>query len=286
MRAPTFASCVGSLLIALLLGASQPACKRKTGPSEHYDRGSAIHQRLYVTLLDDAYLDPRMEEAIKELKQVEATSISHPLALELLGQIDKGSKGAKAAAELRAKSQAEMQRGLLPPSIDPSRFAPPPPPPPAPETPDAGTAAQDPYGPGALIDDINKATGGCLAPAGPFREEGGKVSGVAYRLVALDRCRDQAPGLFGQVVLAVEGRVYRRLPAGEVQDVSKKGADAGTPAGAAVPAAAAPAARPAPPPPFPGARFRTEGPAAFEGQKDAAKQVETPPAKMEESTPK
>ena len=112
MRAPTFASCVGSLLIALLLGASQPACKRKTGPSEHYDRGSAIHQRLYVTLLDDAYLDPRMGEAIKELKQVEATSISHPLALELLGQIDKGSKGAKAAADLFVPGLASIDRIL------------------------------------------------------------------------------------------------------------------------------------------------------------------------------
>ena len=275
MRAPPLLSRV-ALLSALLVAAGLPACKRKTGPSEHYDRGAAIHQRLYVTLLDDAYLDPRMEEAVKELKQVESSSISLPLAVELLGQIEKGRAEAKAAADARAKSQAEMQRGLAPSSLDPSKFVSAPPPPKL-AAPDAGTAPLDPYGPGALIADINKETGGCLVSGGPFKEEGGKVSGLVYKLADTLSCKDKLAGFVGQLVLAIDGRIYRRVPATEARVTG--GADAGTAAGTA---AVAPVAAPPPPPPFPGARYRAEGGPAFEGQKDAPKPEETKGIKLQE----
>jgi hypothetical protein len=86
------------------------------------------------------------------------------------------------------------------------------------------------------------------------------------------------------VVLAVDGKVYRRIASADarVEAVKKAAPDAGPVA--PVQTAAQPAASP-PVPPIPGASYRTEGPPAFEGQKDAPKPVETAPAKMEESTP-
>ena len=285
MRAPSLRSRVGLVSAFLVLAAGLPACKRKTGPSEHYDRGSSIHQRLYVTLLDDGYLDPRMEEAVMELKLVETSSVSYPFAVELLGQIEKGRVEAKAAAAARAKSQAEMQAGLAPSSLDPRKFAgAQAPPAPKLEATDAGPPPLDPFGPGALIADINKESGGCLVAGGPFKEEGGKVSGLVYKLSETSTCREKLGGFTGQLVLAIDGRIYRRVPATEARVTG--GADAGTPAAAAPVAAPTPPPAPSPTPPFPGARYRTEGPPAFEGQKDAPKVEESKGVKLEESTPK
>ena len=40
-------------LVSLLVGG---AChKRPTGPSEHFDRGAAIHRDLYLAKMDEAY---------------------------------------------------------------------------------------------------------------------------------------------------------------------------------------------------------------------------------------
>ena len=269
---------------ALSLFAGLAGCSTKTGPSTHYDRGAALHQQLWVRLLDDAYLDPRMDEAVRELKLVETTSVSYPNAVELLGQIEKGRKDAAEARDARARSVAEMEKGLRAPAITgvltPSA---PPPAPPPPPPPDAGPVVADPFGPGALIADINKATGGCLVSSVPFREEGeGGKSGVSYKLAPGDTCKDKLPGFVGQVVLAVDGKVYRRIATAEtrIEEPKKSAADAGTAAptkGAAV--------TPAKPP---------EAPQAYEGQKDAPKPEEdkgvklpeTPAGKVEDSTPR
>jgi hypothetical protein len=261
----------GACLVCAL--ALLPGCKSKTGPSPHYDRGAALHQQLWVRLLDDAYLDPRMDEAVRELKLVESASVSYPNAVELLGQIDKGRKEAAAARDARAKALAEMEKGLQAPAITgvPTPGAPPPPPPPPPP-PDAGPVAPDPFGPGALIAEINKSTGGCLVAGVAFREEGeGGKSGTSYKLAPGETCKDKLPGFVGQVVLAVDGRIYRRLPAAEtrIEEPKKGAADAG-PGTPAKPSEAAPAKAP-------------EAPQAYEGQKNAPKPVETQPGVVEET---
>ena len=262
---------VAALVCALSL---LPACKSKTGPSPHYDRGAGLHQQLWVRLLDDAYLDPRMDEAVRELKLVESASVSHPNAVELLGQIEKGRKDAASARDARAKSLAEMQKGLQAPAITgvPGPGAPPPPAPPPPP-PDAGPVVPDPFGPGALIAEINQSTGGCLVASVPFREEGeGGQTGVSYKLAAGETCKDKLPGFVGQVVLAVNGKIYRRIAAAEtrIEEPKKGAADAG-PAGSAGSSKGAQAAK------------APEAPQAYEGQRDAPKPVETAPGKFEET---
>jgi hypothetical protein len=278
------------IALALCAALSFQACKRKTGPSVHYDRGAALHQQLYVRMLDDAYLDPRMDEVVRELKLVETTSVSYENAAELLKQIEKGKKDAVAARDARAKAQANLDKGLAPPPAAPPGFGVVVDAAPGEEQRDAG--APDPYGVGASVAEINAASGGCLVSAGPFREEGsaeGK-SGTAYKLAEGDTCRSKLPGFGGQVVLAVDGRIYRRIAAtaARVEDVKPTLPDGGPippPQAKQQQAPPPPPPPPKPVPPIPGAIYRTEGPQAYEGQKNAPKLDETAPAKMEESTP-
>jgi len=210
----------------LLLGAG--CHRRPSGPSPHYDRGAAIYQELYVRELDDAFLDPKMDEAVAELKQVPADSISAHLASDLLGQIEKGRKEAAAARDTRAKEFAAAQQ---PVTLDPSKVL----------AADARQAALevdagaplapvvDPYGPGAPIADINRDTGGCLVAGTPFREEGSGKEGQSYKLAEDPVCRSKLPGFVNQTVLALDGRIYRRVSSSEVKTEKAPPADAGAP---------------------------------------------------------
>jgi len=186
--------------------------KRPGAPSAHYDKGAAIYHELYVRELDDAWLDPKMEGAVAELILVEPDSVSAPAAKELLAQIEKGRQDAKAARDARAKALAASQRA---PAIDPGSILAASEPPPS----DAGerAGANDPYGPGASIADINAQSGGCLVAGSAFREEGSGKTGATYKLAEDPACRTQLPGFVGQVVLALEGRIYRRVGATEVK---------------------------------------------------------------------
>jgi hypothetical protein len=279
------------LSLALLLSAvatTIPSCKRHTGPSAHYDRGEAIYQKLYAEKLDDAFLDAKMDEAVAELKQVEQSSSSWPVTQELLAQIDKGRKEAKAAADARQKELAATGRTPPPP---PPVWNLPPRQPDEPEAVDAGTdagpAAADPYGPGASVAEINKASGGCLVPDRPFLE--GKLTGSSYKLAGTDACKDKLPGFAGQIVLAVDGRVYKRLPATDLKAVP---APSGTqlPGSPVQPGPGQPQAdqqaqpgqpaRPgaAPPPP--------SRPPAYEGQSQAVPLPESTAGTVDDATPK
>jgi hypothetical protein len=263
----------------LALAAAAPGCKHKSGPSEHYDRGTAIHQRLYVREIDDAYLDPQMDDAVRELKQVEADSVSYPLALELLAQIDKGKKDAQAARDQRAKALAEMEKSAPAPVIDAAKmgFAAPPPR----AAPDAGAIADDPFGPGASIAEINSATGGCLVPQAPFHEEGSKVMGTAYRVSGSLACQEKLPGMVGQLILSVDGKILRRIAESDAQPQGGRPDAGARPAQATGPQTGAQQAQPGTAP-----YRRPEPPPAYEGQKDAPKPEETAPGQVEDSTPK
>ncbi|MBS2026154.1 MAG: hypothetical protein JST92_27450, partial [Deltaproteobacteria bacterium] len=264
--------------LALFLGlaclALAPACKKKPlEPSAHYEKASRIHQDLYVRQLDDAYLDPRMDEVVAELKQVPQESADYDPAQELLATIQKGKETAKKERAEQEKQRAELQKGLASLSaVDPAAVLArdPAPPPPPPEPVDAGPAAADPFAPGAAIADINAANGGCLVAGVPFAEEGTKQKGVTYKLADSQGCRDKLPGLVNDVLLVVDGRIYRRVSKSDVttKETQRPAVDAGTPA-PAQPAQANAAPKPPAPVsaggnPLP-SLTRTENPPAIEG---------------------
>ncbi len=234
-------------LISLLMGS---AChKRPKGPSEHFDRGAAIHSELYLARMDEAYLDPHMDDAVAELSKVEADSVSAQPAHELLARIEKGRIEAKLARDAHARELAAVQRTI---AINTSQIlaAAVPAAPAAAAGEDAGAADSDPYGPGASIAEINKASGGCLVANAPFREEGGGKTGTTYKLAEDPTCRSKLPGFVNQVVLALDGRIYRRIPASDVkfekvaETAPGAAADAGVASGVAAQTNAARASAP------------------------------------------
>jgi hypothetical protein len=119
-------------------------------------------------------------------------------------------------------------------TIDPSRVL---------GQPDAGPA-QDPYGPGASIAQINKESGGCLVSSEPFHEIGTNHTGTLYRMAANPVCRDKLPGFVGQVVMVSDGKMYRRVME---SDVPRPAQPAGAPDGGVATRGGSPPARQAAP---------------------------------------
>jgi len=222
-------------LLCLALAAG---CRRKTGPDANYEKAAQLYQQLYATELDDAYGDPGMDEVVALLNKVDARSIDAERAKTLLGTIERGREAlAKQRAErekMAAAAAASAARGG--PQIDPVKVL-------AESAPDAGPM-RDPYGPGASVGEINTATGGCLVPNEPFREQGTGREGTVYRLARSPGCIERLPGFDGQALLVMNDKVYRRM--GDFPPMQAPVPDAGTPQ----PAPQAPQAPRAPPPPL------------------------------------
>jgi hypothetical protein len=209
-----------------LLTLAFAGCRRTSGPDENYHQAAALYQQLYATQLDDAYGDPGMDEVVALLRKVNPRSIDAQPAEALLGTIQRGREAlAKERAEREKMAAAATQSAAPMINIDPSRFLPP-------EEPDGGPP-QDPFGAGASVAELNKQSGGCLVDNEPFSEQGTGVGGTVYRVAPSDTCRSRLPGLVGQVVLVVNGKIYRRT------------ADPRPPPPPATDAGPAPAARPA-----------------------------------------
>src|SRR5207237_7100364 len=175
-----------------------------SAPDPNFQQANAIYQQLYATQLDDAYGDPKMDEVVALLHKVSARSVDASRAQAMLGLIQRGrdelakqladrEKMAAAAAQSVASAQV---------TIDPSKVL-------AAREADAGPPV-DPFGPGASMADLNAHNGGCLVDSEPFTEQGTGVAGTVYRVAPSDACRGKLPGLSGQIVLVVDGKIYRR----------------------------------------------------------------------------
>jgi hypothetical protein len=217
-----------------LLCLALAGCRWKTGPDANFEQAAQLYQQLYATELDDAYGDPRMDEVVALLKKVEGRSIDAERAKMLLGTIERGREAlAKQRAErekMAAAAAASAARGG--PQIDPAKVL-------AASAPQAASM-RDPYGPGASVAEINTATGGCLVPNEPFREQGTGMQGTVYRLARSPACIERLPGFDGQALLVASDKVYRRMV--DFPPMQGTVPDAGTPQ----PAPQAQRARPPP----------------------------------------
>ncbi|MGZ6126450.1 MAG: hypothetical protein ACXWLR_15885 [Myxococcales bacterium] len=214
-------------------------CRGTTGPDENYQQAAAIYQQLYATQLDDAYGDPRMDEVVALLGKVNPRSVDAHAAGMLLGTIQRGREELARERAEREKLAASAARSAAPTvNIDPSMIL-------ATAEPDAGPPL-DPFGPGASVAELNKQSGGCLVDNEPFNEQGTGVGGTVYRVAPSDTCRSKLPGLVGQVVLVVNGKIYRRTadPRPPPAPVADAGAPPAKPAAAARPAQAPDAGEP------------------------------------------
>ena len=177
---------------------------RSSAPDPNFQQANAIYQQLYATQLDDAYGDPKMDEVVALLHKVSARSVDASRAQAMLGLIQRGREElAKQLAE-REKMAAAAARSLASAqvNIDPSKVL-------GAGEADAGPPV-DPFGPGASMADLNAHSGGCLVDSEPFTEQGTGVAGTVYRVAPSDTCKGKLPGLSGQIVLVVNGKIYRR----------------------------------------------------------------------------
>ena len=191
-----------SAALSFLLLASA-AC-RNNDPDPNFKQAAAIYQQLYATQLDDAYVDPRMDEVVVLLGKVNPRSIDADRAQAMLRTIQHGREDLARERAEREKMAAAAEQSLAAAqvNIDPSKVL-------AATEPDAGQPL-DPFGPGASVADLNKQNGGCLMDNEPFTEQGTGVAGTVYRVAPSDACRGKLPGLSGQIVLVVDGKIYRR----------------------------------------------------------------------------
>jgi hypothetical protein len=204
-------------LLSLAALALAAGCRRgPPPPSPEYDEARAIYEKLYASQLDDAYGDPQMNQVVELLKRVSKESAEAEAAQKLLERIDVGKKEfAKQQAESEAR-RAAMKAGPPPgsssASLTPSAFPPAEPPAEA-QLADAGTPAQDPFAPGAPIATLNREAGGCLILGETtFAEKGTGKAGQVYKVSDSRACQQKVPGLQGQALLVVDGKLYRRVP--------------------------------------------------------------------------
>ena len=177
---------------------------RSSAPDPNFRQANALYQQLYATQLDDAYGDSQMDDVVDLLHKVSPRSIDAERAQAMLGLIERGreelakqvaerEKMAAAAASSVASAQVD---------IDPSKVL-------AAAERDAG-APVDPFGPGASVAELNAHSGGCLVDSEPFTEKGTGVAGTVYRVAPSETCKGKLPGLNGQIMLVVNGKIYRR----------------------------------------------------------------------------
>jgi hypothetical protein len=226
-----------ALLCVLCLFLAAGCRRTPSGPDANYEKASKLYQQLYATQLDDAYGDPKMDQVVGMLKLVDRHSSDAEAAQTMLRAIDHGREElarSRAAREKMGAAAAASARNAT--SFDPTAVL-------AASAPDAGPP-RDPYAAGRLVAEINAETGGCLVDGEPFKEQGTGMSGTSYRLSRAPACLEKLPGFAGQLILVVEGRIYRRVadPGPLAPQAIAIGIDAGPPAPA--PAPPAPAAAP------------------------------------------
>lgn len=234
------------------------ACRRSPPPpSPEYEEAYRIHEKLYVSQLDEAYGSPQMDKAAELLKQVKTNSSDHEAAQKLLATIDLGRKELARQHAEDERRRSALRAPVAPgPAIDPAAIVAAALPPTdggtdAGPPPDAGPGALDPFAPGASIGALNRELGGCLTGGeATFTEKGSSRLGQVYKISDSRYCQGKVPGLQGQALLVVNGRLWKRVP--EKDLIVEQGAQptAVTP-GPAAPAPAAPgstAGAPAAPP--------------------------------------
>ena len=223
------------MALAALAVISTSGCQRPPPePSPEYDKAWRIYANLYARQLDDAFGNPQMDDVVTLLKRVDPRSSDAEAAKTLLSRIDDGKK-----TLVKERAEAEKRKADIKPSPPPAsilqaaqqldiRSVAPAEAPAAIDTdagtPDAGPASKDPFAQGAPIAELNRD--GCLMAGEPFSEgPGSKAMGQTYRLAPSSSCQSKLAGLQGQVILVVDGRIYRRVSEKDAKFIEDVAAD-------------------------------------------------------------
>jgi hypothetical protein len=226
-----FAGLVFTLLIAL----TPAACTKSPGPaSPAYEQAHQRFSKLYGQKLDEAFLDPAMEEIEAQLQQVPPDSMDAQPARELLQRIREGRERMEAAQKEKEDAIASAHRVDDFPARqgEPGTPSTPPEEPPTPSAgpPDAGTPRPG-AGPvaGTPASELPYGYERCFR-RGESVNVDGKGSREMWELESRLACRQSYPSFAEQVVLIEDGRVLTVLPKSAIR-VTFVGPDGGPPSG-------------------------------------------------------
>lgn len=218
------------LVFTLLFTLVPAACTKSPGPeSPEFEQARQRFNKLYGQKLDEAFLDPAMDEIEAQLQTVPTDSIDAQPAKELLQRIREGRERMQAAEQEKEDAIASARR-VDDFQGDPGVRVPPPvEEPPAPSAaPDAGPAPGAGPVAGSPASELPYGYQRCFRRAEPVNVDG-KGSRDAWELENRLTCRQAYPSFADQVLLIEDERVLAVLPKSAIR-VTYVGPDAGTPA--------------------------------------------------------
>ncbi|MBF5040842.1 hypothetical protein FGE12_00440 [Aggregicoccus sp. 17bor-14] len=190
------------------------ACRSKPEPSPDFVAASQRFNRLYAQRLDEAYLDPQMDEIEAQLQRVPDKSLDAPSAAALLARIREGRTQAQKRAQDTRSALAELKTPL---AMAPSSSAGPSEPP-VDATPDAGPPDAGTDGPqvGTPESELVGGFRGCF-----FRGQSVNVIGrgprQTWELQSSSRCRLEYAALVDSLVVTEDGKVLMISPKSAVK---------------------------------------------------------------------
>jgi hypothetical protein len=216
-------------LVSTVLIALAPAACRKPAsePSAEYEQAHQRFSKLYGQMLDEAFLDPQMDEIQDQLHQVPPDSMDAQSAREL----DQRIKDGRARMEKARKEQEDAIAAAHVVDTVPSTAPAPEPEPAAPQPPpeepkDAGTPDRGPVA-GSPASELSAGYQSCFHSSKPITVTGHGLRD-AWEMDDSTRCSQAYSAFTGQVILIEDGKVLAVLPKSSVQVIYP---DAGTPRG-------------------------------------------------------
>jgi hypothetical protein len=220
------------LVITLLIALALAACTKSPGPaSREYEQAHQRFSKLYGQKLDQAFLDPAMDEIEALLQQVSPDSMDAQSAKELLQRIREGRERMQAAEQEKEDAVASLREVQDFPPSEPGRPTPvEEPPAPAAGPPDAGPPPPG-AGPvaGSPASELPYGYERCFRRGEPVNVDG-KGSRETWEMESRSACRQSYPTFYDQVILIEDGRVLTVLPKSAIR-VTYIGPDGGPPGG-------------------------------------------------------
>lgn len=213
-----------SLLLLAVVLAVGSGCKKKQ-PSQEFTDASTQFAALYGEKLDEAYLDPAMDDIVSKLQRVPEDSTDTQAAKELLARIETGRAKLREQAAAREAAKAEALKTQVvpfnPTNTGTTQTNTQVEPPPQAATPDAGPNVAVAPRPGMTLAEFDKAFGDCFDYGVTiFLEGAGQGAADSRTLKDLNRCKDRLPGYEGKMVLFQNGSVVNIVNKADIKAVT------------------------------------------------------------------
>jgi hypothetical protein len=221
---------LAGLVSTLLIALAPVACRKEAGPpSEAYEQARARFSKLYAQKLDQAFLEPEMDEIEELLTQVPPDSIDAQSARELQQRIREGRERMEAVQQETEDAIAAARQ------VDdyPSTGSSPPTPEQAPPQAAPAEVGQQDAGasagpvPGTPASELSGGFQGCFRRGQPVTITGaGSGPRETWEMQGRVACELAYPSFIGQLLVIEEGRVLAVLPKSAVR-VTYVGPDGG-----------------------------------------------------------